>query len=80
MGSCIRGITVKRNLENSRHKIITIEKPVKIPRLNGIALLKPTLAALLMDIMLLGPGVKAIMRIYGRNDAHGNMINFYSIL
>jgi hypothetical protein len=27
-----------------------------------------------MDIILFGPGVKAIIRIYGRNDAQGNMI------
>jgi hypothetical protein len=74
MGSCILGINVYKTVENTKHKIITTKKPANIPRLKTIPLLKPTFFVLFIDIILFGPGVYAIMKIYERNETHGNMI------
>lgn len=40
---------------------ITAAKPASMPKLKGSAPLKPSLPPLLMDIILLGPGVAAVI-------------------
>jgi hypothetical protein len=62
-------------VEKIKHNIITTKKPVRIPKLNGMAFLNPTFFALFIDIILFGPGVEATIMIYGRNENHGNIIN-----
>ena len=57
MGRAIFGMSVKRLLENIMHAIIAKEKPANMPKLKGMQRLKPTFAALFIDIILLGPGV-----------------------
>jgi hypothetical protein len=57
MENCILGTTVYKTVENIKHKIITIKKPVNIPKLNIMPFLKPTFLALFIDIILFGPGV-----------------------
>lgn len=44
-----------------------IRKPSRTPRLNGKDFLNPYLLALVMDMMLLGPGVKAVKNMYEKN-------------
>jgi hypothetical protein len=73
MGNCIRGILVYNTVEKIVHNTITINIPAKIPQLKTIPFLKPTFAALFIDVILLGPGVKAMIKIYERNCIHKNM-------
>lgn len=40
---------------------LSIENPVQIPKLNGSDFLKPKRPAFDIDIMLLGPGVTAVI-------------------
>jgi hypothetical protein len=75
MGNCIRGILVYNTAEKTVHNTITINIPAKIPQLKTIPFLKPTFAALFIDIILFGPGVKAMIKIYERNCIHKNMYN-----
>jgi hypothetical protein len=68
------GIILYNTVENIKHNIITIEKPAKMPKLNIMPFLNPTFVALFIDIILLGPGVNATIKIYEKNDTHGNII------
>ena len=79
IGSCIFGIMLYRILENIKHSIITIKIPVNMPALNGMLFLKPAFFAAFIDIMLLGPGVYAIITIYDKNEIHGNIVHPYGI-
>ena len=44
------------------HKAIMIKNPKKMPKLNDRLFLNPYLVALDIDIMLLGQGVKVVIR------------------
>jgi hypothetical protein len=57
MGNCILGTIVYKTVEKIRHKTITMESPVNIPKLNTMPFLNPTFLALFIDIILFGPGV-----------------------
>ncbi len=66
IGSLTLGIIDESKLQNSVQTTVTMEKPPKIPKLNGSAFLKPNRPALDIDIMLFGPGVTAVMITYVR--------------
>lgn len=57
----ILGISDESTLHKSVQRSITAENPASIPKLNGSAFLKPLLMPLVMDMMLLGPGVAAVI-------------------
>lgn len=61
IGILISGSMEERRLLNRVQVSITTEKPVHMPILNGSDFLKPRRLALDMDIILLGPGVTAVM-------------------
>lgn len=48
-------------LQNTVHSRVTAENPAQMPRLKGKARRKPLRLPLDMDMMLLGPGVAAVM-------------------
>jgi hypothetical protein len=52
--------------------------PENMPKLNTMPFLKPTFLALFIDIMLLGPGVYAIITTYKRKEIQGNMTAFFN--
>jgi hypothetical protein len=56
------GIKSYRREENAAQQDITIKKPNNTPKLNGNDFLKPYLLAFVIDMMLLGPGVKAVRK------------------
>jgi len=64
MGSLIFGINVKSKLQNVAPSIIRMVKATQIPRLKGIAFLNPSLLPLDIDMILLGPGVAAVVMAY----------------
>lgn len=45
---------------NTAHTSITITKPVKMPKLKGSPLINPFLLPLLIQAMVLGPGVETV--------------------
>ena len=51
---------MESKLQKAVQRIITTEKPAKIPKLNGNAPLNPLRFPLDIDMMLLGPGVMAV--------------------
>ena len=61
MGSRMAGIRADRAVQNRVHRAITRVNPTQMPRLKGRALRKPSRPALDMDMMLLGPGVAAVI-------------------
>ena len=62
MGSLIAGMKRASASRNSAQRMATVEKPSQMPRLKGSARKKPFWLPLLMDRMLLGPGVAAVVR------------------
>ncbi len=58
------GISVSSSEVKRVHNDTTMQKPAKIPKLNGRERENPTREALDMDIILLGPGVMAVMPAY----------------
>lgn len=63
------GMKPYRALENAAQQDMTIKNPYKTPMLNGNDFLKPYLLAFVIDIILLGPGVKAVRKTYEKNAA-----------
>ena len=63
------GIKSYNSAEKAAQHDMMIRNPAKIPRLNGKDFLKPYFPALDMDMMLLGPGVKAVRKMYEKNAA-----------
>lgn len=61
MGSWILGMSKDNRLQNTVHSRVTAENPAQMPRLKGKARRKPLRLPLDMDMMLLGPGVAAVM-------------------
>jgi hypothetical protein len=70
---CILGTIENNNEENVMHSIITVNIPRQLPQLKMKPFLKPALAAIFIDIIFMGPGVMATIKIYERNGSQGNM-------
>ena len=49
-------------LQKAVQRNMTRVNPPRMPKLKGIAPLKPRRAALVMDMILLGPGVMAVIK------------------
>ena len=62
MGIIIFGVHAESKLQKAVQRIITTEKPTKIPKLNGNAPLNPLRFPLDIDIMLLGAGLRQLQR------------------
>ena len=70
IGNLIFGMYVDSRLQNAVQSTITTEKPTHMPRLKGKSFLKPTLLPFVIDIMLFGPGVAAVVKAYTKKLNH----------